>query len=348
MILEESMKPDLWSLYAFMKKSRLFEEAVTQLWKDGLISGEMHLGTGEEAIAAGIISQLKAEDAMALDHRGTPPLLMRGVDPVLILRELLGRSDGLCRGKGGHMHLFSKDHLAASSGIVGAAGPTAAGFALAAQYLRPGSIVVAFFGDGAMNQGMLMESMNLASVWNLPILFVCKDDRWAITTRSSEVTGGNMGQRVQGLGVPYVETDGRQVDQVWEAARSAIEVARSGKGPTFLHAHCVHLEGHFLGYHLLRTIRDPLREMPKIAGPLTRSFISFRGASLRERMAGLKVVLSSVMTTLRDPRRDSGNDPVLRTRAALMSDPEHLMKLETAIEQEVSETLSKALKEGAV
>ena len=342
------MKPDLWSLYTLMQKSRLFEEAITQLWKDGLISGEMHLGTGEEAIVAGIISQLKADDAMALDHRGTPPLLMRGVDPVLILRELLGRPDGLCGGRGGHMHLFSKDHLAASSGIVGAAGPTAAGFALAAQVLRPGSIAVAFFGDGAMNQGMLMESMNLASVWKLPILFVCKDDRWAITTRSSEVTGGNMSQRVQGLGVSYVETDGRQVDQVWETARSAIERARSGQGPTFLHAQCVHLEGHFLGYQLLRATRNPFREMPRIAGPLTRSFMSFRGASLRERMAGVKVVLSSVMTTLRDPRRDSGNDPVMRTRAALKSDSVRLVKLETAIQQEVTEALSSALKECAV
>lgn len=340
------MKPDLWSLYALMQKSRLYEEAVTQLWKDGLISGEMHLGTGEEGIVAGIISQLKADDAMALDHRGTPPLLMRGVDPVLILRELLGRPDGLCGGRGGHMHLFSKDHLSASSGIVGAAGPTAAGFALAAQYLRPGSISVAFFGDGAMNQGMLMESLNLASVWNLPILFVCKDDRWAITTRSSEMTGGNLSQRVQGLGLPYVETDGRQVDQVWETAALAIERARSGQGPTFIHAQCVHLEGHFLGYQLLRATRNPLREMPKIASPLTRSLMSFRGAPLRERMAGLKVVLSSVMTTLRDPRRDSDNDPVKRTRIDLKSDSLRLMELETAIEQEVTEALSSALKEG--
>jgi acetoin:2,6-dichlorophenolindophenol oxidoreductase subunit alpha len=341
------MEPDIWSLYALMQKSRLFEGAVTQLWNEGLISGEMHLGTGEEAIVAGIISQLKEGDAMALDHRGTPPLLMRGIDPVLILRELLGRTDGLCGGKGGHMHLFSKKHLAASSGIVGAAGPAAAGFALAAQYLRPGTITVAFFGDGAMNQGMLMESMNLASVWNLPILFVCKDDQWAITSRSEEMTGGSLKQRVQGLGLPYIETDGRQVDQVWETAFSAIEQARSGKGPTFLHARCVHLEGHFLGYQLLRVIRSPLKEMPKIAGPLTRSFLSFKGGSVGERVAGLKVVLTSVMTTLRDPRRDSGNDPVLRTRAALTSDPERLMKLETAVEEEISEVLSNAFKEGA-
>lgn len=267
------MPPDLWSLYTLMFKSRLFEEVVTQLWKDGLISGEMHLGTGEEAIVAGIVSQLLEGDAMALDHRGSPPLLMRGVDPVLILRELLGRPDGLCGGRGGHMHLFSKEHLTASSGIVGAAGPVAAGFALAAQYLRPGAIAITFFGDGSMNQGMLMESMNLASVWNLPILFVCKDDRWAITTKSSLVTGGSFSERVRGLGVPYVEVDGRDVSKVWEAAHQAIERARCGQGPTFLHAQCVHLEGHFLGYQLLRVTRNPLREMPGIVAPLMKSFL---------------------------------------------------------------------------
>jgi TPP-dependent pyruvate/acetoin dehydrogenase alpha subunit len=109
------MPPDLWSLYEGMLKSRLFEEAVTQLWEDGSISGEMHLGTGEEAIVAGVVDHLGEHDAMALDHRATAALLMRGVDPVLILRELLGQPDGLCGGMGGHMHLFSKAHLAASS-----------------------------------------------------------------------------------------------------------------------------------------------------------------------------------------------------------------------------------------
>ncbi|MDO8943117.1 MAG: thiamine pyrophosphate-dependent enzyme, partial [Desulfobacterales bacterium] len=110
------MPIDLWSLYALMKKSRLFEERVAKLWQDGLISGEMHLGTGEEAILAGVVSQLLPGDAMAVDHRGSAAFLMRGVDPVLLLREILGRPGGLSGGKGGHMHLFSKDHLAASSG----------------------------------------------------------------------------------------------------------------------------------------------------------------------------------------------------------------------------------------
>jgi pyruvate dehydrogenase E1 component alpha subunit len=334
---------DMWSLYALMKKSRQFEDAITQLWKDGLISGEMHLGTGEEAIVAGVVSQLRPGDAMALDHRGSAAFLMRGVDPVLLLREMLGHPDGLCGGKGGHMHMFSKNHLAASSGIVGAGGPTAIGFALAAQYLHPGAIAVAFFGDGAMNQGMLMESINLAAVWNLPVLFVCKDDGLAITTKSSDSTGGIIGERVRGLGVHYVEVDGLDVKQVWQAAYQAIERARNGEGPTFLHAHCVHLEGHFLGFLLLRITRNPLRELPGIAGPLIRSFLRPGGGSLRERLAGVWYVLSANLATKSDPRRYPTNDPVARARATLMSDPERLKELENLIEIEIAAILASAL-----
>jgi TPP-dependent pyruvate/acetoin dehydrogenase alpha subunit len=339
------MTPNLWSLYALMLKSRLFEEAIAQLWHDGLISGEMHLGTGEEAIIAGVITHLREGDAMALDHRGSAALLMRGVDPVLILRELLGYPDGLCGGVGGHMHLLSKEHLAASSGIVGAAGPTAAGFALAAQYLRPGAVAVAFFGDGAMNQGMLMESMNLACVWSLPVLFVCKDDGWAITTQSEQVTGGDLNQRAIGLGIPAVEVDGLDVSSVWQAAHEAIENMRSGKGPAFLHARCVHLEAHFLGYPLLRIMRAPLREMPEIAVPLTRSVLRRGGANLRERLAGLKTVMAAVLSTMRDPRQDQTHDPLSHARAVLQSDPARLRELEGQIEREISHILVAALVE---
>lgn len=341
------MPPDLWSLYALMLKSRLFEQAVTRLWKEGLISGEMHLGTGEEAIVAGIVAQLAEGDAMCLDHRGTPPLLMRGVDPSLILRELLGRPDGLCGGKGGHMHLFSKAHLIASSGIVGAAGPAAAGFALAAQYLRPGNLAVAFFGDGAMNQGMLMESMNLAAAWNLPVLFVCKDDGWAITTPSRKVTGGDLAERARGLGLEAMETDGRDVSQVWEAAHRALERIRSGKGTVFLRARCVHREGHFLGYQLLRVTRDPVKELPGIAVPLTRSLVQSSGGSFRERLAGLQIVLGSLLTTLRDPREDSANDPVKRARNHLNSDPSRLHELEQSMEHEIGNVVASTLQEVA-
>lgn len=342
------MSIDLWLLYALMKKSRLFEEAVAKLWKDGLISGEMHLGTGEEAILAGIISQLCPGDAMALDHRGTAAFLLRGDDPVQLLREILGLPGGLSGGMGGHMHLFSKDYLAASSGIVGAAGPAAAGFGLAAQYLKTGAIAVSFFGEGAMNQGMLMESINLASVWNLPVLFVCKDDGWAITTRPGDSTGGTLAERVHGLGVRYVEMDGLDVEQVWHNARHAIAIAREGKGPTFLHAHCVHLKGHFLGLPLLRIIRNPFREIPAIVSPLIHSFLSAGNSSLSERFTGIKFILSTILATLRDPRRNFVNDPVARARVTLISDPERLKKLENKLEEEIAGILSSALEETVV
>jgi len=330
-----------------MLHSRLFEEAVAQLWHSGVISGEMHLGTGEEAIAAGIVSQLQDGDSLALDHRGTPPLLMRGVDPILILRELLGLPDGLCSGQGGHMHLFSKEHLAATSGIVGASGPAGVGFALAAQYLRPGSIAVSFFGDGAINQGMLMEALNLASVWKLPIIFVCKDDNWSITTESRLMTGAGLDERVHGFGLPYLETDGRDVRLVWQAAQRAIQSARSGHGPTFIHAQCVHLEAHFLGYQLLRLARNPLKEMPKVSAGMTGAFLRPGGGSLKERLVGVKTVVDSLLATLRDPRREAKNDPLVHTRSLLTSEDTRLQEIEAQVAGQIDRVLATALEQAS-
>ena len=339
------MSPDLWYLYALMLKCRLFEEGTVKLWKDGLISGELHLGTGEEAIITGVVSQLTEDDAMALDHRGSAPMLLRGVDPVLLLREMLGRPDGLCAGQGGHMHLFSKEHLMASSGIVGASGPTAAGFGLAAQTLRPGSVAVAFFGEGSVNQGMMMESMNLAANWNLPVLFVCKDDGWSITTESSEMTGGTVTERAHALGLKTYDVDGMNVLDVWNTVHQALDSIRNGKRPVFLRSTCIHLEGHFLGYQMLRAIRNPLHEMPPIAGPLISSFFRPGGAEIGERLAGMKIILGGILDTWRDPRRDESNDPIVRTRKQLSSEPERLESLETALREEIDALVAIALQE---
>ena len=196
-----------------------------------------------------------------------------------------------------------------------------------------------------MNQGMLLESMNLASAWNLPVLFVCKDDGWSITTQSKSVTGGDLNERARGLGLPAVEVDGCNVSEVWEAAHSAIERARSGQGPTFLHARCVHLEGHFLGFQPIRMVRDPLGELPEIAVPLTRSFLHPGGAALRERLSGLNTVIAAVLSTLRDPRRDSANDPVRCARSILQSDTARLQALEDQLEKETNSALAAALAE---
>jgi len=337
------VSPDLWFLYRQMLRSRLFELAVTRLWNEGKISGEMHLGTGEEAVVAGVVAHLEEGDAMALDHRGTPPLVMRGVDLVLLLREFLGRPDGLCGGMGGHMHLLSPKHLAASSGIVGAAGPAAAGFALAAQRLRPGTLAVAFFGEGAMNQGMLLEALNLAVAWELPALFVCKDNTWSITTGSQSVSGGTPGGRARGFGMPVIEVDGIDVEAMWKAAREAVQRARRGDGPTFLHACCVHLEGHFLDDALVAAARHPAREMLPIAWPMARSFLRMRGAPLKERIASLRAVLATLVGAARDLSAAQERDPLKRARHRLASEPERLQSLEAEVVYEIQQTVEAAL-----
>ncbi|NIS81873.1 MAG: thiamine pyrophosphate-dependent dehydrogenase E1 component subunit alpha [Anaerolineales bacterium] len=325
--------PDLWLLYEHMFRSRRFEEIVSDLWKQGKISGEMHLGVGEEAIVAGVVPQLQEGDAMAVDHRGTPPLLMRGVDPILLLKEFLGRPDGLCSGMGGHMHLYSREHLAASSGIVGASGPAAVGFALAAQVLRPGNLAVAFFGEGAANQGTLMEAFNLAVAWQLPVLFVCKDNAWSITTPSASVTGGKLVDRVRGLGLPIIEVDGREVERVWQSARIAMEHVRRGDGPYYLHATCGHLEGHFLGDPFLRVLRNPFQQLRIFIWPLFRSVFRRKGADVRARLGGLALFFKTVFQGIR--QFSKADDPLLRTRRRLYQDRHRLKALEDSIVREM-------------
>lgn len=332
------MGGDLWSLYRQMLRSRRFEEAVARLWQEGKIAGEMHMGIGEEAIAAGVMAHIEDGDALAIDHRSTPPFVMRGVDLALLLREFLGRADGLCGGRGGHMHLFSSEHIAASSGIVGAAGPVATGFALAAQHLRPGKVAVAFFGDGAMNQGMLMESLNLAVAWKLPVLFVCKDNSWAITTRSPDVTGGNLLERAKSFGMPAFEVDGTDVYAVWDAAREGIARARRGNGPSFLLAHCLRLEGHFLGDPLLRMFRQPIQQVKELTGPLFRSLPARKGASVRERFSSLGAIMSLIGKTAGE-QYWKRRDPVERLRRKLKTEKAELAEVEREVEEEIGDVV---------
>ena len=331
-----------------MFTSRCFEEAVRRIWLEGKISGEMHLGLGEEAIVAGLVSQLVADDALALDHRGTAALLMRGVNPTLLLREFMGQPDGLCGGMGGHMHLYAPEKLMASSGIVGAAGPAAAGFALAGQMLRPGSVSVAFFGDGASNSGMLMESMNLAAVWSLPEIFICKDNGWAITTPSATVVAGNLMARAQAFGLKAYEVDGADVEAVWIVMQSALLHARAGLGPVFILASCIHLEGHFLGDGLLDMFRRPLYSLRKRIWPMIKGFLRKRGVGWGERLASLRQIISVVLNA--QFQTDRSRDPVARSRAVLrLEDLPRLLDLEAKVRTELDLVVLSALAdEGSV
>lgn len=249
--------PDLGKLYETMVRMRAVEEALARLWRQGLISGEIHLGIGEEAVIAGVLDHLRPTDALALDYRPTPALVGKGVDLRSIILEVLGHPAGLGGGRGGHMHLFDRSRLAMSTGIVGSPAPLACGLAMAAGRLRPGSVAVGFFGDGAVNQGMVMESWNLAVAWGLPVAFVVKDNQWAATTRTARLTGGSIAGRARSFGLRSAVVDGTDVTAVWRNAASLVGAARKGR-PGVLVARVRRPSGHMLDDTLSRTVRHPI------------------------------------------------------------------------------------------
>jgi len=333
--LDEPREPDVWHLYKQMLLCRLFEKEVKRLWNDGAIPGEMHLSMGEEAIVVVVVDQLVEGDAMALDHRGTAPMLARGIDPVLLLKEFMGRTDGLCKGMGGHMHLFSKEHLIASSGIVGASGPAAVGFALANQRLRPGKISVAFFGEGAINEGMMMEAINLAVVWKLPVMFVCKDNGQAILTPSANVTSGSISDRVRGFGcriIDFVEID---IENMWLEVHEEIKRLRNGDGPVFVHGYCHHLEGHFLGDAFLK-FGHPSKGEIRNSARMVKAFLSAKDAALFERTRRVKDLLGIIMNNLRIYRSGEG-DPIPAVRLKLENmDAVRAQAIQSEVENEIT------------
>lgn len=330
-------------LFRQMARARAFEDALAALWREGLVSGEMHLGTGEEGVAAGVAVCLRPGDAVALDHRPTPMLAILGVDLAAMLREMLGREDGLQRGRAGHMHLMSRAHLAAASGIVGSSAPLGAGFALAARALRPGSAAAAFFGDGAMNQGMLLETLNLAAAWRLPLVFVCKDNGWAIATRSESVTGGDLTARAAAFGLAAADVDGADAESVARAAGEAVERARRGKGASFLRARVSRIEGHFLGDALVRAGRSPIAEGRELLGAVTSAAFTPSGGGIGARAASV-FRLVNLMRLARRQDRDSAKDPLERTRRRL---PEGVAaRLEGEAAAEVGRAVEAALADG--
>ncbi len=333
---------DLLDLYKDMYKARAFELTLAELWRRGRVSGELHLGTGEEAVAAGVVAHVMDGDGVAVDHRSTPVFILLGVDPVLLIKEMLGREDGLCRGRGGHMHLFSSEHLAVSSGIVGSAPPLAAGFALAAKQLRRGRVGVAFFGEGAANQGMAMEAQNLAAAWSLPLIFVCKDNGWSITTKSESVTGGDLLRRAEAFGLATHKADGLDVMAVWQTAGRAFEEARRGRGPQFLLLTCSRLDGHFLGDPLLRVARSPVKEGLAVLRKSAAAAFSPSGSGIGDRAAGMAAMLKTLGEARKD-LYDGREDPVARCRDVLKKRAVEFNGVEEEVDRLIGETVENAL-----
>jgi pyruvate dehydrogenase E1 component alpha subunit len=239
---------------------------------------------------------------------------------------------------------MSREHLAAASGIVGAAGPLAVGFGLSAKALRPGKVALAFFGDGAANQGMLLESFNLAFAWSAPVVFVCKDNGWAITTRSGKVTGGDLLERARAFGLAAESADGLDAEEVHRVGGRLIGRARRGKGPGFLLTRTSRLDGHFLGDPLLRMARKPIAEGGQTFGRVIAATVSSGGGGLGARAASVAHMLD-LMRRARGQRRESKEDPLVRCRRKLSGRRAEIERIDARVQEKVDAAVRAALEE---
>jgi pyruvate dehydrogenase E1 component alpha subunit len=225
-------------MYRTMVECRRFEVRAQELFFEGLVRGTTHLGIGQEAVAAGFAAAMRADDWTFATYRGHNHALARGTPMGPLYAELFGRATGLMGGKGGSMHITSLEHhMMGSYAIVGAHLPIALGAAWSAQYRKSGQVAVCFFGDGTTNIGAFHEALNLAAVWKAPVVFVCENNQWAISTPAAASTRiENIADRAAGYGFPGVVVDGNDVLAVQEVAGEAVARARAGEGPTLIEA----------------------------------------------------------------------------------------------------------------
>jgi pyruvate dehydrogenase E1 component alpha subunit len=233
-------------MYRKMLEIRFFEEKVFELYGQNLVPGTVHLYAGEEAVAVGVCSALSKDDYITSTHRGHGHCIAKGADLKRTMSEILGKETGYCKGKGGSMHIadFSIGMLGATA-VVGAGLPIAVGAALSAKLRKTGQVVACFFGEGASNQGTFHESINMASAWKLPVIFVCENNLYAMGTRQSRIMNiENISDRAPSYGIPGVSVDGNDVLVVYEAAQVATERARRGEGPTLIECKTYRHKGH--------------------------------------------------------------------------------------------------------
>jgi pyruvate dehydrogenase E1 component alpha subunit len=245
--METQVSPQIGiQLYESMVRIRKFEETVSDLFARGRMPGFLHTCIGEEAVSAGVCANLKPEDKITSTHRGHGHLLAKGGKFDRALAELYAKSTGYCKGKGGSMHIADPEiGILGANGIVSAGIPIATGAALTSQYLGKDWVVICFFGDGASNEGAFHESLNLASVWNLPVIYVCENNEFAESTpRSQHQKIKDIAIRAVAYDMPGISVDGNDVEKVYLTSKEAIERARAGGGPTLIEAKTTRWSGH--------------------------------------------------------------------------------------------------------
>jgi TPP-dependent pyruvate/acetoin dehydrogenase alpha subunit len=293
---------------------REFETAVAALYRDGEIPGFVHVSLGQEAVAAGVCGALAPGDRMATTHRGHGHCLAKGVDLEAMMAELFARAAGLCHGKGGSMHVADPRHgILGANAIVGASLPLATGAALSARVLGTGAVAVAFFGEGAVNQGVFAETLNLAAIWDLPVLFVCEDNRYAEFSDSRRMARvWSAVARAAAFGVDGEEVDGGDAEAVLAAALRAVEACRAGRGPRVLEAHTARWHGHYEGDG------QPYRPAGELDEARQRDPLQVLGARLLARGEATPRELDA----LREAARDAVAGAVQRARTLPAPEPQ--------------------------
>lgn len=228
---------------------RAFETRVAQLYRDGEIPGFVHTSLGQEAVAAGVCGALEPDDYLTTTHRGHGHVLAKGADVERMMAELFAKASGLCRGKGGSMHVADPSiGILGANAIVGAGMPLAVGAALSSKLLGQGRVAVSFFGEGAVNQGSFHESLNLAAIWNLPVIFLCENNVYAEFSDSRKMTRiASVAERCRGYGVEAHTVDGNDVEAVFAVASAAVRACRDGEGPVLIEAETYRWHGHYEG-----------------------------------------------------------------------------------------------------
>ena len=263
--------PALLVLYRTIKTIRSVENSLTRLFADGEVPGFIHLSIGQEAIAAGVCAVLSPQDTLATTHRGHGHVLARGLSLGHFFKEVMGKAGGVCAGRGGSMHVADMQlGILGANGIVGAGIPIAMGSAIAHQVRETRGVAVAFFGDGAMAEGVLHETLNMAALWRLPLLLVCENNGWSEFSPTSRQFAAKLEELAAAFGITYAGVDGSNVEAVSAAAREAVGRARQGEGPAILECITQRVRGHYEG--------DPqkYRDPDELAGlaefdPVTRA-----------------------------------------------------------------------------
>jgi len=281
-------------MYTTMNRIRMFESMLQEYFAAGKIPGFVHLYLGEEAVAVGACSCLTDRDSITSTHRGHGHLIAKGGDLKLMMAEIFGKSTGYCKGKGGSMHIADFDlGILGANGIVGGGGPLATGAALAAKYKKTDDVTICFFGDGASNQGTTQESLNMASAWKLPVVFVNENNGYGISCpqcKSMAVT--DIADRAAAYDMPGVVVDGNDVLAVHEAVGEAVKRARRGEGPTLVECKTYRWRGHFEGDACTYRCTEELNEwMAKDPIPRFEEKLVESGLATAEELEGVKAAV---------------------------------------------------------